>query len=106
VSKSPEFYADFRSEGFIQKKCTEKKIIPKNCFSTKNSPQSQKKVLLGLTFFNSFFNNFFISKISIKFVIFDTQIDLFREKNCSLLEGAFLTRKYEICIAKAEKTNI
>ncbi len=32
VSKDSEFYADFRSEGIIQKKCTEKKIIPKTVF--------------------------------------------------------------------------
>jgi hypothetical protein len=39
------------------------------------------------------------------FWIFDTQINLFREKKCSLLEEAFchfLARKYEIRITKAE----
>jgi hypothetical protein len=29
VSKNPEFYADFRSEEIIQKKCTEKELETK-----------------------------------------------------------------------------
>jgi hypothetical protein len=34
VFKKSRVYADFRSEGIIQKKCT-KKDHPKNCFSKK-----------------------------------------------------------------------
>ncbi len=103
VTENPEFYADFRSEGIIQKKQNEKKVIPSNCFSLKNPLKSPEKMLL--TFFSTFFlNNFFRYEISIKLWIFwHSDRPISRKKIFAHRRGfLFFTRKYEIRTTKAE----
>ncbi len=90
----------------IEEKSTDKNIIPIKYISKKL--KSLENGLLSLTFPVRFSEIFLISEISLKFRIFDIDIDLFWETKLSHSEGSpwncFIWRD-EICTIKAKNKN-
>ena len=75
VSKNAEFHTDFESD----EKMHQKKVISKT--SLTNMSKSEKSAFLLITFFGSFFQNFFNGfEISLKFCFF-TPFSIFSKKN-------------------------
>jgi hypothetical protein len=94
IFKTPEFYAEFRYEGIIQKKYTEKDN-PEKLFLGNFLLSAQKNCFFGLTLLRAFFlNNFFSLETSRKFWICrHPDCSISREKSFALEKGFSPARK-------------